>query len=470
MLLPTVVLASMLGPGVARAGEADPGMCKMAPPSLARLGYRALPPELARADVAKLKSAKKAVAKAVATKNWSAAKKLLEPLAAAYSEDPEVRFLLAMERASEGELSDACGEIAHLLEWDLPSFGQRYAKEPAFTGLRQSPEGARLAEHAKAVAALWRQAASDGLPSLMARGTRDALDIWSATYLRGGVYLHAVKRFLPMAPPVDGAAAVLVHPRANRTTVVSLKVDPCRDDNCPKVEAVDVRDFALDDIGRPPVRWHYDGENAQPLELRSGAGGLEAKVHDCCCYDNCVSPWEKVGGKRSSRKPTPPSGQSTSTIEEMTLRVDHRGFLLATTPASVRIRKGSLVSDDQTVPLDPRHADAATVHDVLLDPSTGARLVLSTVDGCQCGSKREGAALRHVLSRVTPDGKAAVLVSSQGPAAALLDGGGAFYLQTGDTVRRWPSMAAVGTHEGEPILSGVVLVVPVTQQRNCCGL
>lgn len=469
MVLPALMLPAMLGLGVARAGEAAPGVCKMVPPTLDRLGYRALPPEISRADAPRLKSAKKAVAKAATTKEWAAATKLIEPLAAAYSEDPEVRFLVAALRASEGGLSDACSEIAHLLEWDLPAFGQRFEKEPAFVSLRQSPDGARLAEHAKAIAALWRKAANDGLPSLMARGTRDGLDIWHTKYLRGGVYLHEVKRFLPLTPLVEGAAAVLVHPRANRAAVVSLKVDPCRDDNCPKVEAVDVRDFRLDDVGKSPIRWHYDGENAQPLELHSSAGGLEARVHDCCCYNNCVSPWEKVGGKRTAPGSAQASGASPVT-EEMTLKVYDRGFLLATAPADTRIRKGSLITADQEIALDPQHADAAAVHDVLVDSSTGARIVLSTVDGCQCGSKHEGPTLRHVLSRVDVDGKATVVRSGKGPAAALLDGGRAFYLQTDDTVRRWPTMAAVNANGGEPIMPGVLLVIPVTQQRNCCGL
>jgi hypothetical protein len=448
----------MLGDGSARAGEPAPGVCKLTPPTLDRLGYRTLPAEMSRADVEKVKRARKAVAK----RDWTTAKELLEPLAAAYSEELEVRLLLAAWQASQGAASDACSAIAHLLELDLPESSWRFDRDPAFANLRQSPDGVRLAEHAKAVAALWRQAAGEGLPSVMARGTRDVLDIWSTKYLRGGVYLHETKRFLPLAPPVQGAAAILVHPKANRTAVVNLAVDPCRSDHCPRVDAVEVRDYSLDDFLRQPARWRYSGEDAQPLELRSSASGLEARVHDCCCYKNCVAPWKAVGSK--------PPAPASATNETMTLRVDSRGGLLAATTASLQLRKGRLVSGDEELALDPQHADASAVHDLLADPSTGARLILSTVDKCQCGGKHEGPILRHVLSRVDADGKATVLTSGKGPAAALLDGKGAFYLQTGDSVRRWPNMNAVHTAEGEPIMAGVLLVIPVTEQHNCCGL
>jgi hypothetical protein len=449
---------------VARAGEPDPGTCKLSTPTLVRLGYAQPPGELGRGDRKALKQAQKAVAKKV----LGTAKKLLDPLAATYSEDPEVRFLLAAVQASEGALSAACSELAHVLEVDFPAFAPRFEKEPAFEGLRRSPDGARLAEHVKALAAIWRQAARDGLPSVMARGRRDDLDIWYTKYLRGGVYLHEVKRFLPLGPSIEGAAAVLLHPQANRAAVVSLKTNPCRADFCPRVEAIDVRDCPLEALGEQRARWHYDGENVQPLELRSSAGGLDAKVRDCSSFKNCMSPWQKVGGK-SSVKPVA-QGSPAAVEDELTLKIDFRGFSLGMRPSNEQVKKGRLVTGEKEIALDPRHDDASATHDILVDRSTGTRLILSTIDGCRCGAKEEGAVLRHVLSRVDADGKATVLTSGKGPAAALLDGKGAFYLQTGDSVLRWPNMNAVRTAEGEPIMAGVLLVIPVTEQHNCCGL
>lgn len=457
----TLVLVSLLSLGEALAGEASAGVCKMAPPALSRLGYSALPAELSRADAQKLRNARKAVAK----KDWKAAQDLLDPLAATYSEDTDVRFLLAALQAAQGASSDACSAIAHLLEMDLPAMNRRFETEPALAELRKGADGSRLVEHASAVRALWRQATNDGLPAVMARGTRDVLDIWYPRYLRAGVYLHETKRFLPVTPPVDGAGAALIQPATKRAAVVKLKVVPCREDNCPRVEAVEVRDFRLDEVEKPPGRWRYDGENARPLELRSGAGGLEARVHDCCCYNDCVSPWEKAAGRRTAQPPS-----TTHAVEEMTLTVDQRGSRLATRPVDLHIRKGSLVAGSKEVSLDAQHTGPGATHAIFVDPTTDARLVLSTIDGCQCGGKREGAVLRHVLSRVDADGKATLLMGGKGPAAAMLDGKRAFYLQTGDTVRRWSTMAAVGTRDGEPVMPGTLLVIPVTEQRNCCGL
>ena len=43
-------------------------------------------------------------------------------------------------------------------------------------------------------------------------------------------------------------------------------------------------------------------------------------------------------------------------------------------------------------------------------------------------------------------------------------------MQTGDTLRRWPSLATVGAEPGTPIMPGVLLVVPRTERGDCCGL
>lgn len=441
----------------ASAGEAGPGTCKLAPPTLARLGYASLPVELSRADLESLKQAQKAVRK----KDLAAAKKLVDPLAATYSEDPEVRFLLATVHASEGWLSDACGEIGRLLELDLPAFAQRFEHEPALASLRASADGSRLAEHAKAIGTLWRQATSDGLPAVMSRGSRGSQEIWLSRFLRGGVYLHDIGRFLPVEPGIDGANGVLVDPKANTVAVAKMNVIDCRDDYCPRIDKVEVRAFRLDDVGQPPSRWHYQGEDAHTLDLRSGPRGLTARVHDCCCYKGCVSPWETVGAKR----PTPTS----TTKDELSMRLDVRGWLLALTPAGQQVRKGRLVSATGEVQLAAKHGGPLGVHEIFVDRNTGLRWVLTTADGCD-PKNPENPILRHVISKVAPDGKATVLIEGKGPATALLDGKQAFYLQSEDTVRRWPSLAAFGSGAGEKLMPGVLLVVPISENSNCGGL
>jgi hypothetical protein len=435
------------------AGEAEPGACRLAAPSLARLGYAGLPVALGRSDLKALKQAGKAVAR----KDWASARKLLDPLTATYSENPEVRFLLAAVHASTGALDDACSEVVRVLEMDLPAFAQRFEKEPAMASLRASPDGARLAEHAKAVQTLWRKAEADGLPSVMSRGSRGSQEIWFSRYLRGGVYLHDVGRFLPVEAGAEGASGVLVRPKSSSALVAKMKVVDCRDDYCPHITAIDVRNYHLDDPTTPTSRWHYDGQNAHRLDLRASADGVSARVHDCA--GPCA--WQPVGKK-------PPS-PSLAAEDELTMQFDVRGWQLSLVPAGQQIRKGRLVSATGEVALSERHASPLGTHEIFVDAKTGLRLVLTTLDGCN-PKNPEIPILRHVLSKVEPNGKATVLLEGAGPAAALLDGRQAFYLQTGDTVRRWPELSAVGNRPGEPIMPGVLVVVSISPDSSCGGL
>jgi hypothetical protein len=454
------LVASMAATGPTLAGEAEPGVCKLAPPTLARLGYRALPPELSRADRQSLKGVKKALAK----KDLASAKQALDPLAAKYPDEPEIRYLLAGIHAAQGALAEACGEVAWGLELDFVAFAQRFETDPTFEKLRASADGARLRQHGRALGAFWRQAASDGLPAMMSRGSRGSQEIWFSQLLRGGVYLHETGRFLPLEPGIERANAVLVHPKAGTAAVVKFAVDDCRSDYCPQLRALDLQVFRLGEWSTAPSRWRYGeaGTMADRLDLRTGPRGTTIRVHDCNEGPKCLSEWDTVGGK--------PSSPSSGVDLEMAMAVGFRGSLLGVAPVGQQVRKGRLVSGLTEIQLDRRHADAAAVHDILVDRASGERLVLSTVDRCDCMSEKEGPILRHVLSRVDAQGRATVVLSGKGPAAALLDGKQAVYLQTGDTVRRWSTMAAVGSEGGTPIMSGVVLVVPVSENGNCCGL
>ena len=151
------------------------------------------------------------------------------------------------------------------------------------------------------------------------------------------------------------------------------------------------------------------------------------------------------------------------------MHLDVRGWLLALAPAGQQVRNGRLVSELGEIQLAARHRGPLGIHEIFVDRKTGMRLVLTTVDGCDLKNP-EIPILRHVLSRVEPNGKATVLVEGKGPATALLDGKQAFYLQIEDTVRRWPSLSAFGTEAGVPIMAGVGLVVPISADSSCGGL
>jgi hypothetical protein len=153
------------------------------------------------------------------------------------------------------------------------------------------------------------------------------------------------------------------------------------------------------------------------------------------------------------------------------MSVDFRGSLLGAVPEGTRLGKGRLMADGAAeIPLATEHEPTA-IHDILVDERTGARLVFTAVDRCECSAKKEGPILRYAISTIDgKTGKATAVEHGEGTGAAMLDGERAVYVQTGVAVRRWPSISAVGTEAGLPIMPGVVLVVPRSPSGNCCGL
>jgi hypothetical protein len=122
------------------------------------------------------------------------------------------------------------------------------------------------------------------------------------------------------------------------------------------------------------------------------------------------------------------------------------------------------------ISLTAEHEPSA-VHDILVDDPAGARLAFSATDRCECSAKKEGPVFRYALSTIDAKAGTSIAVEhSIGTGAAMLDGKKAVYVQTGDTVRRWPSIASVGRENGLSIMSGVVLAVPRSPSGNCCGL
>jgi len=465
--LATALWALAIVAGAARAASAaEPKVaaaaCDLTSPTLARLGFAALPHPLAQEYRLKLKASDSALRRA----KFADAVAMLDELAAKNPDDGELRFRLAAAHAASGDLHAACGEIARLLELDFVGFVKRYETDPAFSSLRSSEAGNELREHLRAVEALWQQSIPVGLPAMLSAGTRGQMTIWRPSRLRGGVYVHETKRFLPMEPGVDGASAALVNPEAKIVGVVKLAVSACQSDFCPRISSAQIMTYSLDDFRRPPVRWSSEekGSTMTMLDLRSGSRGAAVRLHDCCCWKGCMSPWTSIG---------PKPGAADAAHEQGTLEmsIDFRGSLLEIVPPAVRIAKGRLTMEGSAeTPLGPEHETAA-VHDVLVDQQAGALLVFSAIDRCECSAKKEGPVFRYAISTVdAKSGKATAIEHGEGTGAALLDGKRAVYVQTGNSVRRWPSISSVGREPGEPIMPGVVLVVPRSPSGNCCGL
>jgi hypothetical protein len=460
------LLAVCVAPAAAAAapaGDGGPDACALTAPTLARLGFAGLPARASKHERRDLA----AVDRAIRTKDLRQAKTALEALARAAPDDVEALQRLATVHARLDDLGAACSDLARLAELDFVAVAGRLDSDAAFVKLKASPLGARLRAHFETIDELWRRGATAGLPAMMSVGARDSLDVWKPSLTRVGVYVHEVRRFLPLAASVAGVSAGLANPATKSVVVVAPDVNECHTDFCPHLASARVLVFDMNDWRRAPLRWRYDEPDSvlTELDVRLAADGTAVSAHDCCCWRDCRSPWKKLGaGASSAARP--------GDVEARTLSVDFRGALLGLAPAGYRVREGRLsVEGGSDVALARQHADPQAVHAILSDGKSGTVIVFSTIDRCACDAKTEGPIFRWVASTIDLSAKrATVIMEGTGAGAALLDGGGAVYVQTGSTVRRWPSIATFGHEPGEAITPGILLVPPRSPRRDCCGL
>jgi hypothetical protein len=395
------------------------------------------------------------------------ARKTLAALSVKNPDDGEVHFLLGIIQARLGAFGAACEELAPLLEKDLISFGPRLESETTLSAFRESAIGGQLRAHATAVGTLWRAAISSGLPAILTQGTRRQMDIWRPSSFRAGIYLHEAARFLPLAPVVSGASAALIDPGNGSVAVAKTIVTACHTDFCPRMTSAEALVFRIDDWARSPRHWEYrePESSATQIDLRSGPDGVSVSMTDCCCWKNCKSPWSVIEKGRPIPRQTPDRASRG-------LSIDHRGALLDIRPDHFRIEHGRLrPNSGAEIVLSREHGDHDAVHSILVDRRGREGLVFSAVDRCECTNGREKALLSYVVSTIDLSaGKATVLLHGDGTGAALLDGSDAVYVQIGDTVRRWHSVASMRREAGIPILTGVLLVPPRSPRRDCCGL
>src|SRR5262249_46460234 len=159
------------------------------------------------------------------------------------------------------------------LDADLPAFAARLESEPALAALRASEFGLRLREHASALAGPWLEAAHRGLPAVLWEGAEDEVSILRSRVLRAGVYLHDVRRFLPLEAGAQGVFGALVDVPRGRVVTVVPQVNDCRADFCPNMPGAAVLLTEIGSWQQPPRRWRYgpggEGGMATELDVRS---------------------------------------------------------------------------------------------------------------------------------------------------------------------------------------------------------
>jgi len=182
-----------------------------------------------------------------------------------------------------------------------------------------------------------------------------------------------------------------------------------------------------------------------------------------CVFPKCRSPWFRVSPADSARAPD---------SEGARLLLNPTGGTITSGAAGYAVSAGALARPQgDTIALAAAHRHPEALHTIVVAPTGGKALVLSTVNTCACGTKVEGSMLRFALSRVDlAAGRAELVARGDDAAAVALDAAGAVYLQQGQKTRRMASVDAVGKDAGEQVMAGVALTAPWTSDPNCCGL
>ncbi len=109
------------------------------------------------------------------------------------------RFNLACALEKSGDSDAAMRELRIVLAHDLPRFSHALAEDEDLATLRASDHWPALESYMARLRTAYREAAAEGLPSLLLHIKSDRWDGWEEESFIVGVYRHAVRRFLPLS-------------------------------------------------------------------------------------------------------------------------------------------------------------------------------------------------------------------------------------------------------------------------------
>ncbi len=134
------------------------------------------------------------------------------------------------------------------------------------------------------------------------------------------------------------------------------------------------------------------------------------------------------------------------------------------------VRRGELIgARARGIRLSPLHEQMAVRHQVFYERASETALVITVGPQCQRATSEHQAGVPYVISVVSArTGQATVVAHGYGGAVVAFDGGGAVFLQTGETLRHWPSVAAMRREPGKLDMQGVLLSAPGTTPEGYC--
>lgn len=407
----------------------------------------------------------------------------IAPLVAALAESPGydmARYNLVCARALRAtgpDLDLAAADLTGLLSRDFMTFGPRWASDPDLAALRSSPHAQALDALAANLARTWAEVRARGVFGLLVHrrppapaddvGDYRGLDHVAAT--RVGLYDPVSRRFFATAPPVKGVVAAR-HADAF-TQLFGVDFDFCTVDFCPRAYRHSSWIFTPDSknpvVSRVLHRREHDfssdlfvalAENGAWLNIPGATAEPGPDEHPDTYRPHFV--W--VGLSRApTPDPRPPLPKTT------TLEIDFRGVLGPPTSApGFSLEQGVLTTPSGSVDLGFRHRrDTRTL--IFADASTA--LVLSNRDVCVCGGEFQGAVFWSGLSVVDLKTHKVVHHQHQEASATAVVTSSGVYVQLGDRVTRYQTLAEVASSSGEALPEQFALELLPMTGRYCCG-
>lgn len=404
---------------------ATPSAVAAEPAALTEIGYTEVP---AQPEASLMRLNRQALA-AHASGDYATSRTLFAQIAEQSGGYPPYRVNLACALSRAGALDEAAAVLEPLLAMDLPTYRRQIETDEDLGPLRTGPVAARLAAYIARVEAGYRRAASEGVPAML---------VLSDTLLRGGVWWHAQRRFVPLGPAVREASSALADPEFGYVATV-FYTDP--DDSFAMALQVDPL------YGEAPSLTRTERLGAGASAVYPTATGARGRFvfEPLDNISNAV--WYDYGAGERVRSASqgPPDRWHVSGNH-----LNPPGYDAECLGARSRcvgeytLRDNSLHIGEREIPLSP--GQAMGFHKSLAADAARHLVVVVAADE-----------LRHVIDRVdTETGVVTLLHRGAGPATLRTTADGALYLQFDRRLHRLPNMGAP-LEGAETSFEGVIL-------------
>lgn len=366
------------------------------------------------------------------------------------------RYNLACALSRTGEIDAAARTFEPLLAQDLPTFGPRLRTDPDLADLRAAPSGARLLARADALRSAWARAARQGVPAVWVEGPLD---------VRPGVYVHAMRRFVPLGPDEHDTLAALYDPASDRSVYLTAIPDYDGISHLTRTRVLVHPADGTAALGE----WRSDADFCGVVEAAAIPAGAALRTFNCASSDD-TPPYLSLeltaaGVRVTSQTADPPAHDPPRATAWMAASALQVRFATGA-PEGFLVRGNDLVVPGRAAPvaLGTGHA-GAELRSVVVSPAGDFAIVVSVHARCDC--EHDASIELHAIDRVElSSGTVTRLSAGASMAAARFGPDVALYVQDGDRVRRWSSP---GGASPEPVPPGVLLGVLRFAAGDCCS-